>query len=54
MPGVIDTPMNREMMSSSDHSKWVDPADIGEVMLFLCSDAASPTSGGAIPVYGES
>jgi NAD(P)-dependent dehydrogenase (short-subunit alcohol dehydrogenase family) len=54
MPGVIDTPMNREMMSSSDHSKWVNPADIGEVMLFLCSDAASPTSGAAIPVYGES
>ena len=51
MPSVIDTPMNREMM---DHSEeWVDPADIAEVFLFLCSDAADPTSGAAVPVYGE-
>ena len=53
MPSVIDTPMNREMMSDADHSKWVDPADIGRVMAFLCSDGAGPTSGAAVPVYGE-
>ena len=53
MPSVIDTPANREMMSDSDHDKWVDPADIAEVIMFLCSDAAKPTSGAAVPVYGE-
>jgi NAD(P)-dependent dehydrogenase (short-subunit alcohol dehydrogenase family) len=53
MPSVIDTPMNREMMPDSDHDKWVDPADIAGVMQFLCSDAASVTSGAAVPVYGE-
>ena len=53
MPSVIDTPMNREMMPDSDHSTWVDPKDIAAVFLFLCSDAATVTSGGAIPVYGE-
>ena len=53
MPSVIDTPMNREMMPDSDHQKWVDPADIARVVLFLCSDAATPTSGAAVPVYGE-
>jgi NAD(P)-dependent dehydrogenase (short-subunit alcohol dehydrogenase family) len=53
MPSVIDTPMNREMMSGSDFSKWVDPKDIAAVFLFLCSDAASVTSGAAVPVYGE-
>ncbi|MFC7154483.1 SDR family oxidoreductase [Halomarina halobia] len=53
MPSVIDTPANREMMPDADHGKWVDPADIAEVVLFLCSDAASVTSGAAIPVYGE-
>jgi len=53
MPSVIDTPMNREMMPDSDHDKWVDPADIADVMQFLCSDAASVTSGAAVPVYGE-
>ena len=53
MPSVIDTPANREMMSDADHDKWVDPGDIAEVVLFLCSDAAGPTSGAAVPVYGE-
>jgi NAD(P)-dependent dehydrogenase (short-subunit alcohol dehydrogenase family) len=51
MPSVIDTPMNREMMEPKE--EWVDPADIARVFLFLCSDAASPTSGAAVPVYGE-
>ncbi|MDL5361450.1 SDR family NAD(P)-dependent oxidoreductase [Halalkalicoccus sp. NIPERK01] len=51
MPSVIDTPANREMMDYSE--EWVDPADIAEVFLVLCSDATGPTSGAAIPVYGE-
>jgi len=51
MPSVLDTPMNREMMTPSD--EWVDPADVAEVILFLSSDAASVTSGAAVPVYGE-
>ena len=53
MPSVIDTPMNREMMPDADHDSWVDPAEIAAVMAFLCSDGATVTSGGAIPVYGE-
>jgi NAD(P)-dependent dehydrogenase (short-subunit alcohol dehydrogenase family) len=53
MPSVIDTPMNREMMPDADFSTWVDPADIAEVVLFLCSDASGVTSGAAVPVYGE-
>ena len=53
MPSVIDTPMNREMMPDADHDAWVDPADIAEVVLFLCSDAAGVTSGASVPVYGE-
>ncbi|WP_231182868.1 SDR family oxidoreductase [Haladaptatus sp. DYF46] len=53
MPSVIDTPANREMMPDSDHDKWVNPADIADVMCFLCSDAADATSGAAVPVYGE-
>lgn len=53
MPSVIDTPANREMMPDADHSTWVDPADIARVVAFLCSDAASVTSGAAVPVYGE-
>lgn len=52
MPAVLDTPMNREMMEPSDD--WVQPSEVAEVMLFLCSDAADVTSGAAVPVYGES
>ncbi|MFB6105707.1 MAG: SDR family oxidoreductase [Halobacteriaceae archaeon] len=53
MPSVIDTPANREAMPDADHDAWVDPADIASVVAFLCSDAASVTSGAAVPVYGE-
>ena len=53
MPSVIDTPMNREMMPDADHDEWVDPADIADVVLFLCSSEAGVTSGAAVPAYGE-
>ena len=53
MPKVIDTPMNREMMPDADHESWPTPAEIAEVVMFLCSDAAGVTSGAAVPVYGE-
>ncbi len=53
MPSVIDTPMNREMMSDADHDSWVEPHEIADVMAVLCSDATRVTSGAAVPVYGE-
>lgn len=53
MPSIIDTPANRSMLPDADHQTWVDPADIADTMLALCSDAFSVTSGAAIPVYGE-
>jgi NAD(P)-dependent dehydrogenase (short-subunit alcohol dehydrogenase family) len=53
MPSVIDTEMNREMMPDADHDSWPTPAEIAEVVLFLCSDGAGVTSGAAVPVYGE-
>lgn len=53
MPSVIDTPANREMIPNGDVEKWVDPADIARTMLALCSDATGPTSGAAVPVFGE-
>jgi len=53
MPKVIDTPANREMMADGDFDAWPTPAEIADVVLFLCSDAAGVTSGAAVPVYGD-
>jgi NAD(P)-dependent dehydrogenase (short-subunit alcohol dehydrogenase family) len=54
MPGTIDTPQNRKAIPNADFSKWVEPAAIADVILFLISDAARAINGAAIPVYGKS
>lgn len=54
LPGTIDTPQNRAAMPGADHSRWVTPEAIAEVMLFLASEAARAVNGAAIPVYGRS
>lgn len=53
VPSIIDTPANREAMPAADAGRWVAPADIARVILFLASDASAPTSGATIPVYGR-
>jgi NAD(P)-dependent dehydrogenase (short-subunit alcohol dehydrogenase family) len=54
LPGTIDTPQNRQAMPKADHSRWVSPQAIADVMLFLASDAARAVNGAAVPVYGRS
>ena len=53
LPHTIDTPQNREAMPGADHSRWVPPGDIAEVVAFLLSDAARSVTGALIPVYGR-
>jgi NAD(P)-dependent dehydrogenase (short-subunit alcohol dehydrogenase family) len=53
LPSVIDTPANRESMPDADFGTWVQPAEIGRVIRFLCSQDSSPISGASIPVYGK-
>jgi NAD(P)-dependent dehydrogenase (short-subunit alcohol dehydrogenase family) len=53
MPSVIDTPANRAAEPGADHSRWVQPAEIARVIVFLCSDESAPVSGAAVPVYGR-
>ncbi len=53
VPSVIDTPANRATMPTADAARWVAPADIARVILFLASDASAPTSGATVPVYGQ-
>ena len=53
LPSVIDTPANRAAMPNADHDRWVKPVEIAHVIAHLLSPASSPTSGAAIPVYGQ-
>ena len=53
LPSVIDTPLNRRQQPDADFSRWVSPAEIAGVILFLAGDASAPTSGATIPVYGR-
>ena len=50
LPGVIDTPANREAMPDADTSKWVEPQAIARVVRFLVSTESGPVRGAAIPV----
>ncbi len=53
LPSTIDTPANRASMPNADFSRWVAPAALAEVILFLASDAARAINGAAIPVVGR-
>ncbi len=53
LPSVIDTPANRRSMPDADHSRWVRPEQIADVVRFLCEDGAQAISGAHVPVYGR-
>jgi NAD(P)-dependent dehydrogenase (short-subunit alcohol dehydrogenase family) len=52
LPSTIDTPANRRAMPGADFSKWVQPAAIASLMVWLASDAGKDVNGALIPVYG--
>jgi len=53
LPSIIDTPANRADMPHADFSKWVAPAALADVIVFLASDAARAITGASIPVTGK-
>ena len=53
LPSIIDTPANRAAMPDEDPARWVDPAALAGVIVFLQSEAASPITGALIPVKGR-
>jgi NAD(P)-dependent dehydrogenase (short-subunit alcohol dehydrogenase family) len=53
LPGIIDTPQNRESLPKADYSRWEKPDSIADVILFLASNAARDISGAALPLDGR-
>ena len=53
LPSIIDTPPNRKDMPKADFGKWVKPAQLADVIVFLLSEQASAITGALIPVTGR-
>ena len=53
LPSIVDTPPNREAMSSANFGRWVQTDDLAEVILFLASDRSRAINGAAIPAYNR-
>ncbi len=53
LPSILDTDQNRADMPDADPAKWVQPADLARVMLFLASPDSRAITGALIPVTGR-
>ena len=53
VPSMIDTPQNRASSPNADYSKWVQPGDIAEAILFLSSEKARSISGISLDIFGR-
>ena len=53
LPSTIDTEANRAAMGKANAGKWVKPASIGSLLLWLCSDAGRDVTGAMIPMEGR-
>jgi NAD(P)-dependent dehydrogenase (short-subunit alcohol dehydrogenase family) len=53
LPGTMDTPANRAAMPAADPSKWVQPAQVAQLLVSLASDGLSQVNGAVIPIYGS-
>ncbi|HZW14889.1 MAG TPA: SDR family NAD(P)-dependent oxidoreductase [Brevundimonas sp.] len=53
LPSILDTEQNRADMPDADPAKWVQPADLARVMLFLASPESRAITGALIPVTGR-
>ena len=53
LPGTMDTPANRKSIANADFSKWVQPATVANLIIWLAGDAGKDINGAVIPVYGS-
>jgi len=50
LPATMHTPANRKSMPGADFSKWVQPADVADLVLWLADERAEHINGMAIPI----
>jgi NAD(P)-dependent dehydrogenase (short-subunit alcohol dehydrogenase family) len=53
LPSIIDTPANRADMPKADFSKWVQPQQLADVIVFLLSAKSQAITGALLPVTGR-
>jgi NAD(P)-dependent dehydrogenase (short-subunit alcohol dehydrogenase family) len=53
LPGTMDTPANRKAMPGADFSKWVQPANVADLILWLADERAAHVTGATIAIDGS-
>lgn len=53
MPSIIDTPVTRDIMPGGDPEKWVQPGEIADTLLAVCSGQCDALSGSVLRLFGE-
>ena len=53
VPSMIDTPLNRNAMSTATFGDWVTTDTIADVISFYCSEAASALREPVIKIYNK-
>jgi len=54
VPGIIDTPQNREAMPEADYTTWVSASEIADNVYHLSTPAGKQLRESIIKVYGDS
>lgn len=52
-PSIIDTPNNRDAMPNADFSKWVNPQELADMMLYFCSGKAKSLRNVVLSAFNE-
>lgn len=50
LPATLDTEANRASMPDAKRDAWVDPRELGNLIVYLCSPDSRPMTGTAIPI----
>jgi NAD(P)-dependent dehydrogenase (short-subunit alcohol dehydrogenase family) len=52
MAGALSKDAEKAMLSVVPQGRWCEPEEVAEVVVFLCSNAASHVTGHIMPIEG--